>query len=287
MIASPTDSRALRLLPGTARLLLYAVLVVVFVGPFWGIVVTAFSGVSLHPGQLVLWPEHPTLANFRTALIDLHVWRYLLNSMVVVIFGTAAQVAISALAAYALARKRFRGAAIVSLLILCTMMLPEEVIAIPLYLVIQQRLPVIDHSIFNTYLAMILPVVGWAFSIFMLTEFMRAVPRDLEDAARMDGASEWQVFLRVILPLIRPALGTVTIFGFIMIWDQYLLPMIVVNDQQLYTIPVVLGTLRVDETITPNIFIAATMLAMAPSIIVYLLLQKQFNRGLMSGAVKG
>ncbi|KQQ46028.1 sugar ABC transporter permease [Rhizobium sp. Leaf311] len=269
------------------RYVLYAVLIAVFVGPFWGALVTAFSGVSLKPGELTLIPQSPTLENFRIALVDMKVWRYLMNSVIVVIVGTALQVTVSALAAYALARKKFRGAAVVSLLILCTLMLPEEVIAIPLYLVMQKELPIINVSIYNTYLAMILPVVGWAFSIFMLTEFMRAIPLELEEAARIDGASEWQIFFRVILPLVRPALGTVLIFGFIMIWDQYLLPLIVVNDKDLMTLPVALGSLRVDDTITPNILVAATLVAMAPSVIVYLLLQRQFNRGIMAGAVKG
>jgi multiple sugar transport system permease protein len=269
------------------RYFLYAILVVIFVGPFWGALVTAFSGVSLKPGQLTLIPQSPTLENFRIALFDMKVWRYLMNSVIVVIVGTGLQVTVSALAAYALARKKFRGAAVVSLLILCTLMLPEEVIAIPLYLVMQKEIPIINVSIYNTYLAMILPVVGWAFSIFMLTEFMRAIPLELEEAARIDGASEWQIFFRVILPLVRPALGTVLIFGFIMIWDQYLLPLIVVNDKDLMTLPVALGSLRVDDTITPNILVAATLIAMAPSVIVYLLLQRQFNRGIMAGAVKG
>ncbi|MBN7804060.1 carbohydrate ABC transporter permease [Agrobacterium rosae] len=177
-----------------ARYGLYAILIVIFVGPFWGALVTAFSGVSLKPGQLTLIPQSPTLENFRIALFDMKVWRYLMNSVIVVIVGTGLQVTVSALAAYALARKKFRGAAVVSLLILCTLMLPEEVIAIPLYLVMQKELPIINVSIYNTYLAMILPVVGWAFSIFMLTEFMRAIPMELEEAARIDGASEWQFF---------------------------------------------------------------------------------------------
>ncbi|WP_064710038.1 carbohydrate ABC transporter permease [Rhizobium bangladeshense] len=275
------------LLTRILRILLYVIVIAVFVGPFWGIVVTAFSGHILKPGQLLLLPEKPTLENFRIALIDMKVWRYLMNSMVVVVIGTALQVVVSSLAAYALARKRFRGAALVSLLILSSMMLPEEIISIPLYLVVQKQLPVINASIYNTYAAMILPVVGWAFSIFMLTEFMRAVPKELEEAARIDGANEWQIFAHVVLPLVRPALGTVMIFGFIMIWDQYLLPLIVVNDKSLFTMPVMLGMLRVDETITPNILVAATLLAMAPPIIVYLLLQKQFNRGIIAGAVKG
>lgn len=269
------------------RWIIYALVIGVFLGPYWGIVATAFSGAPVKPGELLAWPHKPSFANFAFAWNEIKVWRFLLNSMIVVVVGTALQTAVSALAAYALARKRFVGAAVVGLLILSTMMLPEEVIAIPLYLVVQQKLPVIDASLYNTHLGMILPVVGWAFSIFVLTEFMRAIPKELEEAARVDGANEWQIFYRVILPLVKPALCTSIIFGFIMIWDQYLLPLIVVNKESLYTMPVVLGTLRADESITPNIFTAITLLAMLPSIIVYLGLQKHFNRGIMSGAVKG
>jgi multiple sugar transport system permease protein len=116
---------------------------------------------------------------------------------------------------------------------------------------------------------------------------MRAIPVELEEAARIDGASELQIFFGIILPLVRPALATVTVFGFIMIWDQYLLPLIVTNREQLYTLPVVLSTLRSDETIRPNVFIAITLVAMLPSIVMYLSLQKAFSRGLMTGAVKG
>jgi multiple sugar transport system permease protein len=175
---------------------------------------------------------------------------------------------------------------VVSLLFLSTMMLPEEVIAIPLYLVLG-KLPVVHVSLLNSYLGMILPVAGWAFSIFVLTEFMKAVPMELEEAARIDGASEWQIFFNVVLPLVKPALGTTAIFGFLMIWDQYLLPLIVVNRETLYTIPVVLAALRTDEHISPNVFIAVTLLAMIPSVALYLGLQKHFQRGLTSGALKG
>ncbi len=100
-------------------------------------------------------------------------------------------------------------------------------------MIINWRLPLIDASLYNSYLGMILPVVGWAFSIFVLTEFMSAIPKELEEAARIDGANEWQIFFHVILPLVKPALGTVVTFGFIMIWDQYLLPLIVVNHDSL------------------------------------------------------
>jgi multiple sugar transport system permease protein len=269
-----------------AQILLYVMVVVVFVGPFWAFLMTSLSGVTIAPGRLLLWPEDPTWDNFRYAWVQTKVWRFLLNSLIVVTVGTVLQLTVSALAAYALARKRFRGLAAVSFIVLSTMMLPEEVIAIPLYLVLG-KLPLLGVSLHDTHLGMILPVVGWAFSIFMLTEFMRAIPLELEEAARVDGANDWQVFWLVILPLCKPALGSAAVFGFIMIWDQYLLPLLVTNREALYTLPVALATVRSDETMRPAVFVAISVIAMVPSILVYLLLQKSFNRGLLAGAVKG
>lgn len=268
------------------RALLYGLVLIVFAGPFWAFLMTALSGVTIAPGRLLWWPEQPTLENFRYAWVEAKVWRYLLNSLVVVLVGTVLQLSVSALAAYALARKRFRGLAAVSFLILSTMMLPDEVIAIPLFIVLG-KLPLVGASLHDTHLGMILPVVGWGFSIFMLSEFMRAIPADLEEAARVDGASDWQIFWHVILPLCKPALGSAAVFGFIMIWDQYLLPLLVTNDESLYTLPVALATVRADETMKPAVFIAISVIAMLPSILVYLGLQKSFNRGLLAGAVKG
>jgi multiple sugar transport system permease protein len=283
---SVTRFNIARIAAVAGRWILYAAIVLVFAGPFWAMLATAFSAETVQPGHMVAWPSHPSLKHLVYAWDNAGAWRYLLNSCVVVVGGLVLQMSVSALAAYALARKKFVGAGLVSLLFLSTMMLPEEVIAIPLYLVLG-KLPVIHTSLLNSYLGMILPVAGWAFSIFVLTEFMKAIPMELEEAARIDGASEWQIFWRVVLPLVKPALGTTGIFGFLMIWDQYLLPLIVVNRESLYTLPVILATLRTDEHISPNVFIAVTLLAMIPSVLLYLGLQKQFQRGLTAGAVKG
>jgi multiple sugar transport system permease protein len=282
---SPVRGGGRYLLTGL-RWVAFVLVIVMFAGPYWGMLCTAFSSATTRPGTLVLWPGEPTLKHFVYAFREAGAGRFLLNSVIVVTFGLLLQMAVSALAAYALARKRFVGAAVVSLLILSTMMLPEEVIAIPLYLVLA-RLPVIHASLLNSYVGMILPVAGWAFSIFVLTEFMREIPQELEDAARIDGASDLQIFVKIILPLTTPALGTVAIFGFIMIWDQYLLPLIVVNRENLYTLPVMLSHMRVEPGIPPNVFVVIAVLAMLPSIAVYLGLQRYFQRGLTSGAVKG
>lgn len=267
-----------------SRGLFYALLLFVFVAPFWGVLMGAVSERALRSGELALRPNGFTLSNFATA------WetsgRYFFNSVIVTAVALILQVTISTLAAYALARKKFVGAAVITLLILSTMMLPEEVIAIPLFLVLRD-LPLVHVKLTDSLWGMILPVVGWAFSIFVLTEFMRAIPAELEEAARVDGAGDFVIFTRIILPLVRPALGTVTVFGFIMIWDQYLLPLIVTNRQELYTLPVMLAQLRANEQSIPNVFFATTFMALLPSMAVYYGLQRYFAAGLLNGAVKG
>ena len=263
-----------------------AVLVAVFVGPLWAVLSTAFDAGTPTPGRLSFWPGSFTADHLVTAWRDHSVWRYFLNSAIVVSAALFLQVSVSALAAYALARKRFRGAAAVLFVILTTMMLPEEVIAIPLYLVLGD-LPLLNVNLLNTYAGMVLPLVGWAFSIFVLTQFMREIPVELEEAARVDGAGELRIFAQVMVPLIRPALATVTVFGFLMIWDQYLLPLIVAQDTEMLTLPVALRALRQNDLVSSSVLMAAALIALIPTVAVYLGIQRHFTRGLVSGAVKG
>ena len=266
--------------------MLFALLLFIFVVPLWSIVAAALSGSAVSPGRMVTLPEEVTLSNIADTWGSGRIARNFLNSMVMTGVGLPLQVMISAFAAYALARKRFRGGAIVLLLILATMMMPEEVIAIPLYLVLAD-VPPFGASLLNTYPGLILPVLGWAFSIFVLMKFMREVPIELEEAARVDGAGELTIFFRIILPSVKPALGTVTVFGFLMIWDQYLLPLIVAQDTEMFTLQIALLNLRQDDMVPIAIVMSAALLALLPSVIIYLLLQRYFESGITAGAVKG
>jgi multiple sugar transport system permease protein len=120
-----------------------------------------------------------------------------------------------------------------------------------------------------------------------MTEFMKEIPMELEEAAKVDGAGEFRIFAQIILPLVKPALGVVAVFGFNMIWEQYLLPLIVAADPSDYTLTVALLSLRSDEEVGPGIVLAGALLALVPSLIVYLSLQKSFLRGITTGAIKG
>jgi multiple sugar transport system permease protein len=262
----------------------YAVVVFIFAGPLLALLVSAFSPVT-DPTRLTLIPHDLTLSNFAAA-IDQGVLRYLLNSLIVVGGGLLLQILVSISAAYALARKQFPGLRLVMLLILSTMMLPEEILAIPLSLVLAD-VPVVHINLIGTLAGMIVPLGAWAFSILVMTEFMREVPLELEEAARIDGAGDLRIFWSVVLPLCRPALGVIGIFGFTMIWDQYILPLLVAQDSSQFTLSLALRSLRADEQVGTGVLIASALLALLPSVIAFLALQGQFMRGLTSGAIKG
>jgi multiple sugar transport system permease protein len=260
--------------------MLYLIVAGIFVLPLWSMFATAFSRGAPQLGQIFLRPHGLSLTNFTTA------WRFglgrgLLNSVVVEAIGLVLQVAVSALAAYALARKRFRGAHVVLLAILATMMMPEEIIAIPLYLVLGKL------SLLDTFGGLALPLVGWALPIYVLTGFMKQIPVELEDAARVDGAGDLRIFLQVIVPLSLPSLGTCAVFGFLMIWDQYLLPLLVAQSPQMNTLTLVVTSLQASQEQGEGVRLAAAAVLMVPSILVYLGLQRLFERGLLSGSLKG
>ncbi|WP_238007081.1 carbohydrate ABC transporter permease [Dactylosporangium sp. AC04546] len=275
-------------LPGAparvVRFVVYTALVLVFAGPLLALLVSSFSGVH-DPSSLTIIPRDLTLDNFRAAFRQ-DVLRYLTNSFIVAGGGLLLQILVSISAAYALARKRFPGMRLVFLLILSTMMLPEEILAIPLSLVLAD-VPVVHVNLIGSLVGMIVPVGAWAFSILVMTEFMREIPVELEEAARLDGAGDLRIFWSIVMPLCRPALGVIGIFGFNMIWDQYMLPLLVAQDSAQFTLPLALRSLRADEQVGVGVVLAAALLALLPSVIAFLGFQRQFMRGLTSGAVKG
>jgi multiple sugar transport system permease protein len=262
------------------RVVLFLIVLGIFVVPLWSMVATAVSGGAPRLGQVYLWPHGLSGVNFSTA------WRFgmgrgLLNSVVVELIGLTLQITVSAFAAYALARKRFRGASLVLLAILATMMMPEEIIAIPLYLVLGKI------SLLDNFGGLALPLVGWALPIYVLTGFMKRIPVELEEAARVDGAGDLRLFLQLIVPLSLPALGTCAVFGFLMIWDQYLLPLLVAQSPKMNTLTLVVTSLQASQEQGEGVRLAAAVVLMVPSVLVYLGLQRLFERGLLSGSLKG
>ncbi|GLP64436.1 sugar ABC transporter permease [Streptomyces sp. TUS-ST3] len=273
--------------PGLAwglRILLCGIALAIFAAPF----LTIFSGAfTTHPSgsSLSFLPHDTTLSNFEVAGAQ-GMWDYLGNSLVIAGGGLLLQLVVCTLAAYALARHRFRGQALIMLLFMMTLMLPEEVIAIPLSLVLGD-VPVVHVDLKGTVWGVILPLGAWGFSVMMLTEFMRDIPTEIEEAARLDGVGELRMLWQIILPLCKPALGVAGVLGFIMIWDQYLLPLIAAKDPTDYTVTVALATLRTDPVVGSGVVLAGAVIALIPSLIVYLLLQRSLVTGIAAGAAKG
>ncbi|MFD5161113.1 carbohydrate ABC transporter permease [Streptomyces hawaiiensis] len=273
--------------PGLAwalRVLLCLIALAVFAAPF----LTIFSGAfTTNPSgsSLSFLPHDSTLSNF-TVAGERGIWDYLGNSLVIAGGGLLLQLVVCTLAAYALARHRFRGQALVMMLFMMTLMLPEEVIAIPLSLVLGD-VPVVHLDLKGTVWGVILPLGAWGFSVMMLTEFMRDIPTEIEEAARLDGVGELRMLWQIILPLCKPALGVAGVLGFIMIWDQYLLPLIAAKDPTDYTVTVALSILRTDPEVGSGVVLAGAVIALVPSLIVYLLLQRSLVTGISAGATKG
>lgn len=266
------------------RIVLIMVLIYAFAGPIIAIIASAFD-LNPDPTRLTLIPTNPSLKNFEVAS-DRGIWSFFYNSIVIAGIGLLLQISVAVSAGYALARHKFRGQAIVLGIFLATMMLPEELVAVPLAVVLGD-IPLTGVNIRGTIWAVILPVAASAFSILVMYSFMRDLPKEIEEAARIDGAGEFTMLFQIVLPMCRPALGVVTIFGFIGIWDQYLLPIIAANSTSDYTIPVALASLRADVQVGTGVLLAAAFLALLPSLVVYLCLQNSLVRGLTSGAVKG
>ncbi|TQJ57448.1 carbohydrate ABC transporter permease [Streptomyces sp. NBC_00080] len=273
--------------PGVARclrILLCAIAIGVFAAPFLTVVSGAFT-THASGSSLSFLPHDSTWQNFQVAG-ERGIWDYFTNSLVIAGGALLLQLTVSVLAAYALARHRFRGQALILTLFMLTMMLPEEVIAIPLSLVLG-HVPVVGLDLKGTAWGVILPLGAWGFSVMLLTEFMKDIPTEIEEAARLDGVGEFRMLWQIVLPLCKPALGVAGVLGFVMIWDQYLLPLIASKDPTDYTVTVALSILRTDPEVGSGVVLAGAVIALVPSLIVYLLLQRSLVTGIAAGATKG
>ncbi len=235
--------------------------------------------------------EDMTLDSFRVAVETYPaLGRWFVNSMVVALATAFLSVIIDALAAYPLSRMDFFAKRFIFLGILATILIPVEATLVPLFLGLS-KLRVLQYD-FGTYLSLILPVVANAFGLYLLTQFFQAIPKDLEDAARIDGASDFGIWWRVILPLSGPAITAVIIFSFMASWNNFVWPFIATSSDQTRTLPAGLATIFGNPTGSPstvhwNVVMASMTLATLPPIIIFLLLQRYFVQGISMTGIKG
>lgn len=207
---------------------------------------------------------------------------YLLNTIIVTSSNVVGNLISCSLPAYAFARLRARGSNILFMLVLATMMVPFQVTMIPTFILFT------NLGWVNTLLPITVPAwFGWPFSIFLLRQFFLGLPRELDDAARIDGCSYFRIYWNIILPLSKPALATIAIFGFIGNWNNFLGPLIYINKQELYTLALGLNLFRGQYVTYYNQLMAVSLLALAPILIVFFFTQKQFIQGIALTGIKG
>lgn len=224
-----------------------------------------------------------SLENFRKVWIEARFGDYFQNSVIVTAVSAAILVAFGAMASYALGRFRFRGNDALYVYFLSGLLLPVRLAIIPLF-ILMRNLNLLDNlwSLILIYAASGLPS-----AIFILTGFFRTLPADLDSAARIDGASEWTIFTRVMLPLVRPALVIVTIYNVIPIWNDFFFPLVFIKSDRLKTLPLGMTTFFGQYYTDYAALFAGLTLAALPVIILYVVLSQHFIRGLTAGAVKG
>jgi raffinose/stachyose/melibiose transport system permease protein len=260
---------------------LLGVFSLIALAPLAGILLTALQGPDSAAGF-----GHPAglhLGNFGTAWREGHFSAYLRSSLIVAASVVVASSVLSILAGYAFGLMRFRGEQALFYLFLLGLMVPLEAIVVPLYYDFR------DLGLTDTYWGLILPQVGLsiAFGTFWMRAFFRSVPRSLVEAARLDGASSWSTLWRVILPFGRPAVLTMVVLVFMWTWNEFLLALVMVSQENLRTAPLGLAFFQGRNTTDFSLLAAGSVIVATPVVLLYVFLQRHFIRGMLSGAVKG
>ena len=269
-----------------ALLVTYAVLVVgalFFLTPFAWMLSTALKP----DGQVFAipptWiPDPPMWSNFRRLVTEIPFLRYLGNTVFVTALSVVFYLSSSAVVAYGFAKIRWPGRETLFYLLLATMVLPPQVTLIPQFVLFQKL------GWVGTFLPLVVPpLFGSAFAVFLLRQFYAAIPEDISDSARIDGASEWQIFARIVLPLSRPALATAALFIFIWTWTDFLNPLIYLTDDRLYTLAIGLQQLSSTRAAAWPLLMGGSVLMSLPIIVLFFFAQKTFIEGVSTGGLKG
>jgi ABC-type glycerol-3-phosphate transport system permease component len=266
-------------------LLIYAALVlagIIFLAPFYWMIVSSFRPTAqFYQLPIPLIPNPPSLENFETLFARSEFGRGLLNSAFLAIVAVILQVWFCALAGYTFAKLRFRGRDPLFIGILTTMMIPLGVGLIPNF-IIMARIGWVD-----TYRALIIPGIANAFGIFWMRQYCLSIPDELLDAARVDGAGEFGIFSRIVLPVIRPALASLAIFVFLSSWNDFLAPLVFLRSEDKFTVQLWLSIVSRQQNVSqPAIVMAGSLLASVPIVVLFAALQRHFIAGLTAGSVK-
>ena len=294
-------------------IIIIAILAVLFTFPLYLIITGSFkTNAAINSTTPIWWPQEWTLANYQklfsrqtaplfqftipfsslfTGSSDLKLIvsgpsvpaaiRWLINTVVMAVLSMILTCITASMAGYALAKKRFVGRQFLFTMIVCAMALPKQVILVPLL----REMSNLD--LYNTIWAVVFPIVGWPFGVFLMKQFSEGVPSEMIEAASIDGASEAKTFVRIIVPMIKPGIGALAIFTFINSWNDYFMQLIMLSSTSNLTISLGIAKLQAENATDFGLIMAGAALAAVPIIIVFLIFQKYFTKGIAMGAVKG
>lgn len=271
-----------RYLRNTFQYLLLTLVAIIVIFPLW----SAFTISMLNDAEVASYPPllAPTslnLTNFARAMEQAPLLRYLFNSVVQSSLVMIGQLVTASLAAYAFAFIDFKGRNFMFLVFLSTLMIPWEATIIPNYLTVRSL------GWTDTFMGLTFPFLATAFGTFLLRQFFLTIPRELQDAATIDGCGSLRFLTTIVLPLARPALGTLAVYSFLQTYNQYLWPLLITNDQQMRTVQIGITLLQDEERFMFNIVMAGVVLVLLPTFILFIVGNRQLIRGLTAGAVKG
>jgi multiple sugar transport system permease protein len=228
-----------------------------------------------------LFPAEPTLENYRSLFADYGLGRYVVNSLLVSTLATFLALLFVVPAGYAFAKLRFTGRDAVFQVLVAALVIPGQIGMLPLFLELKAL------GLVNSYAGALVPWLAGIFGIFMVRQFCLTVPTELLEAARIDGAGEWTILRRIVLPTLKPILITLALFVFLGSWNDFMWPLIVLADQDLYTLPVALAALSREHVQDNELMMAGSVVTTMPVLILFLILQRHYLDGLLAGSVKG
>ncbi|HET6302038.1 carbohydrate ABC transporter permease [Microbacterium sp.] len=265
------------------RTALYVVLIagaLIMVFPFvWTVVTSITPGATLTTTPKII-PDDPSLAPYFELFGRVPFARVIMNSLLIAGVSTILQVVTSAMAAYVFARLPFPGRGAIFVVYLATMMIPFQVLIVPLFAEMKTL------GLINTYWGAILPTIASAFGVFLLRQAMSTVPYDLDQAATLDGAGHFRIFFQIMLPLIRPALATLTVFAFLNTWNSFLWPLIILRDPLMQTLPVALSSLQGQFSTQWDVLMAGSVISIIPMFALYVFAQKYIVQGVVGTGLK-
>jgi ABC-type glycerol-3-phosphate transport system permease component len=262
------------------RIVLAIIVGIVMAFPLWIMLVTAFSGTSVFGQQIDLWPRRISLDNFRRVFDAWPVSTWFMNSVTITVITTILTVTVSVMAGYAFAKLRFLAQTALFLLLLATMMIPTQAILVSQFRIVNAM------NLTGTFWAVIIPGAAATFGVFLARQFMLAIPNELIEAAKIDGAGSVRIFRSVVLPLCKPLLAVLTLLSLMYQWNDFLWPLIVLKDPDFYTLPIGLQFLQGQYQTDYGALMAMTLLSVAPLVILFLAFQRFFVQGFATTGLK-